>query len=401
MDITRLKNDLRTTWQVIREFREAVIRPSDQGPSFRAGNQATGEDIPAPWTGHGWAGAGRYISTRILIFLSASVVTFVPGSLIPHQQERFERKVSYLRENPDRYDIIFVGSSRIMLGLSPERMDAELQARGVQLGPSFNLGALESAMHQNFYTVRQLLDSNVTPRYLLIEAADFTSMLRSSHMKRFEVWHDLEETFRVLKTTLREARVPEFYGNRVERAWMHLLYCLRRYLPLGRMIEFIERDDPQIAVQDSFESTRGYQPLDQHRASDPEARRYFDNPSLWDGRIAELQAAYDGDYPQPVNVEAFHDLIHYVQAHGVQLVFIGTPHSTVEWTQPLLWMEQVGWVSNRPTPEGLPLFWNFNLPSLPYISNLDLRYDEDHVNNHGAQLWTEDVARVFAESLGT
>lgn len=400
MKLKQLRSDLAQTWQVLRDLREALREGSPLEPT--PGRQAVApsrtksaappeETIPFP--------PPRGISRCLLIFTVSASLALVGAGAIPREIIAPEDRLLYLENNPDRYDILFVGSSRIRVGLPVKSFDEHLRSFGVNLKPSFNMGAADAYMHQNFYVVRRLLDAGLRPRYLFVEASPFTSALRSSRIRGFELWHDFDETVRVLETTFEEDDLGEVYGSRIERTWLHLGYFLRRNLPLGRMLHFMQgrhsvKDTP------SFLKSAGYKPIPRDGPSlMPEFQRYVEEPSLWEERIARLEDGYDGDYPRPVNLNAFVEFIAYVNSKDVKLVFIGTPFSEIDWVEPLLWMEQEGMVSATGDGETIPLFLNFNLPSLPYVKNLELRFDEGHTSNRGAELWTQDLAHASHELL--
>ncbi len=395
----KIKHDLRITSEVFRDLRDAVNRGSLLEMPPPAGMRASA-GAPPPWAGLGGKGFLRYFSLQLIILLTSAILVIACARFIPEEKQEFELRMAYLKENPDRYDIIFVGSSRFQAGLPVQKFDDLLRSRNILMKPSFNMGVRESHMHHNFYTIRSLLESGVRPRYLVVEASPFTSMLRGSRIKHFEIWHDLAETVRVLETVLDEPGGSKSEGSRLERSWMHLDYFLRRHLPLGALLEFSFTASLQEYQRERFGSTQGHSPLPFERnMKESKGRKYFDNPDLWDQRIARLERGYQGPYQKPANLEAFEDLIDYVRQQEVQLIFVGAPYSNINWVEPLLWMEQEGIVSYRCEPGELPAFIDFNLPTLPYIRDLDLRFDAAHTNNAGSELWVRDLADAFIECV--
>lgn len=343
---------------------------------------------------------------QLLIAILAALLLNAALTLVPEEPLEFEKRMAWLKENPGKYDIIFIGSSRFRYGLPVDTFDAELRKQGVDLGPSFNMGIEGAFMHQNFYTIRRLLDAGVRPRYLAVETSPFTSHVQGGRLRRVETWHDWPESLRVLETTIREKdphipfrdpNIEDWVYSRPVRFWTHLRYAFRRNLNVGRFHDF--HPGPILTDADRAEiaASRGYKPFETERSTDePWGTMYFDYPDLWRQRLARLSAGYDGAYQPPINPPAVRELIDYAREKGVRLVFIGTPYSEIEWVEPYLWLAQVGAVSPHCRPGGPPPFLNFNLPQLPYVRDLSLRFDAAHTNNRGSELFARDLARAWA-----
>jgi hypothetical protein len=352
---------------------------------------------------------GRLVKGCVLfgLGLGAAAVAAYAASFVPESPQPFEARMAWLAENPERYDTIFIGSSRILHSMPVETFDEALRAQGINAGPSFNMGIQGAAMHQNFFTIRKLLDAGVRPRFLAVECSPFTSYVPHAGLKRIEHWHDWSETLRVLDTTLeeKEVEVPfrdpsvgSWTYSRPVRAWVHLLYMIRRYLPVSRVHDFSLESVLTDGQRAEIERTRGYLRYDKDKAGDHAAGNvYFDYPELWDRRIAALASAYDGQYPDPVNLKAVVDLARYTRDRNVKLVFIGTPYSEIGWVEPYLKLSQSGIISMHGGRTGPPLFLNFNLPHLPYVYDPSLRYDEQHTNNQGSELFARDLAMAWTQ----
>lgn len=398
MILRKIRRDLAISWQVFRELRAAL----DERPLLEPARASPAPPDSAPSSSLSGVRRSRatvHIALQGLILLGAATLALFLARILPENRIGPEERMRYLQDHPEDFDVIAVGSSRIQSGLPVAVFDETLREHGLNLKPTFNMGIADASMHQNFYTIRRLLDSGVRPRYLFVEAAPFTSATKGSRIKRVESWHDLKETIRVLKTTLEERNPRKYGGTRAERIWMHLQYFCKRNLLLGRMLRF----DSMIDLEDAdplFVERRGYRPIPYDgQAQNEFFQRFVQDPSLWDERIAELAAGYDGEYPKPVNVEAYEDLIDYVRGKDVKLVFVGTPFSEIDWVMPLLWLEKEELVSATGDGEAVPLFLNFNIPSLPYVNDVGLRFDLGHTSNEGARIWARDLAMNFMKSL--
>jgi hypothetical protein len=338
-----------------------------------------------------------YAAMQLLIAIVSFSALAVPISFLPDEPEEYEKRLLYLAENPEAFEIIFVGSSRFWYGVPVRDFDETIRQKGIELKPSFNLGVEESAMHQNFYMIRRMLESGVRPKYLVVETSEFTSAIRGYNLHRFEVWHDWRETIRVLRSTLEEDDLPEHFGLRRHRLRMHIMYLIRRYGPIGRIHKLWL--DPQLTDADraKLEETRGYQALTVERNLEHEwERQYYEVPGLWEQRILKLARDYDGNYKRPTNLRAVSEFIHYVRSKDVRLIFVGSPFSEIGWVEPYLWLAQNGIVSQNCRVEGPPVLLNFNLPELPYVHDLNLRYDGGHTNTRGSELWMKDLAEAWA-----
>lgn len=105
-------------------------------------------------------------------------------------------KIVHLEENPDAYDILFVGSSRVFRQISPKVFDERLQTRGVDLR-SFNAGLPAAKSVEVWHLLRSFADDQkVRTRYVLIEPDGLLVGIARENLgtEREIYWHGRMET---------------------------------------------------------------------------------------------------------------------------------------------------------------------------------------------------------------
>jgi hypothetical protein len=85
------------------------------------------------------------------------------GSARSQEVSRIARKLHWCEAHKDNFDIVFVGSSRVFVGLSPRIFDQAASASG-QRWRSFNLGMDKMGMVQSMAIIRELVATG--PRHL-------------------------------------------------------------------------------------------------------------------------------------------------------------------------------------------------------------------------------------------
>jgi len=108
---------------------------------------------------------------RVFLILTA-------GSRLDAQAlSRIERKVTFVQQHKDDFDILFVGSSRVFHGLSPRIFDQVAAGNGYHWR-SFNLGMDEMGMAQSIDVIREVMASHPARlKYVVFELEPGTGML--------------------------------------------------------------------------------------------------------------------------------------------------------------------------------------------------------------------------------
>ncbi|MGV3531816.1 MAG: hypothetical protein ACO1QR_05555, partial [Chthoniobacteraceae bacterium] len=106
-------------------------------------------------------------------------------------------KYQYLREHKDRYDVLFVGSSRFYHQIIPKQFDARVA--GGERAPlrSFNFGYDGMWPPESFYVVRQLLALRpASLKWVVIDLMEINANLdeRNNSTQRMAYWHDWQHT---------------------------------------------------------------------------------------------------------------------------------------------------------------------------------------------------------------
>lgn len=141
-------------------------------------------------------------------------------------------KLTYLREHPDRYSALIVGSSAMFRGFDPTVIDPIVQA-AVPGFESFNLGARGMRGYESDAVLREALDiCGDSIRWVLVEAQSWTPLVDKLAVDtaRDKDWHDLLHT-RMVLDTLRDPYYPE--DERSRWSWYHKTRFLHRVTNFG------------------------------------------------------------------------------------------------------------------------------------------------------------------------
>ena len=115
---------------------------------------------------------------RFLVAGLGVLLALPAGSRLDAQAvSRIERKVAFVQQHKDAFDILFVGSSRVFHGISPQIFDQVAAENGLHWR-SFNLGMDEMGMAQSLDVIRKVMATHPTRlKYVVFELEPGTGML--------------------------------------------------------------------------------------------------------------------------------------------------------------------------------------------------------------------------------
>jgi hypothetical protein len=173
--------------------------------------------------------------THILLFL----VGMLAATAVLHQLDKLpfwgklQGKLSYLGANPDRYDTLFLGSSRVRYGFIPSIYDARMAELGAPT-TTLNLG-LSGLRQHDYDTVLDWLIENKPPklRRLMIEVHQWEQGLRGSN---WMTSHEIEvHSIKYLPARLQSIAMSRHpWSKKLEKATHALLHSLTNYLRVGQ-----------------------------------------------------------------------------------------------------------------------------------------------------------------------
>jgi hypothetical protein len=174
---------------------------------------------------------------NVAIFLAAvaTVCGLIDGFLPFPKVDGVYQKWAHFRTNKDRYDALFVGSSRIYRQIIPEQFDEQVNAATGESIHSFNFGMDGMWPPESFFVLRELLSLEPKRlRWVFIEVMEVATGLDDSIFtpRRTAYWHDWEHTLMAMEAVSEQsASVTEKWRLNAE----HGLVFVRRSMNQGRL----------------------------------------------------------------------------------------------------------------------------------------------------------------------
>lgn len=313
-------------------------------------------------------------------------------------------KLAAYAEQAADTDLVILGTSRVARGVIPEVLDAELAARGHPLR-SYNLSVLGMGALELDHVLDRVLELGAGRlRAVLIEVdswrparADAAPGLRA----RDVYWHDLRRTSTALESLWDLRQVPGGRAALVSLASQELERFAIHQLSLGRLAWWIGQtlaphtpEGLEAPTPEQARALRGHHPYDapqaEHfvRQQENAARRGV--PSRYDTLLAATRAPGERDrdashYHRP----ALRRQIARVRAAGVVPLYLLPPS-----------VKTRAWIRTLAEEGELPALLDFHDPArYPGLFELARRYDVDHLNQEGAELFSRVLAVELARAL--
>lgn len=292
-------------------------------------------------------------------------------------------KWQHFERHGDDYEVLFVGSSRLFQHVIPQRFDTTVTQLSGGSMRSFNMAYLAMWPPESFRFARQILSRHPTRlRWVFIDLMNIPLHSHRDLMgRRAAWWHDWRHTL-IACEVVGDLRAP-FY-----RKWAlwteHASYLFNETTNRGQGAE-------KLAL--------GFEPRKKRKAPGPA-------PEWWDtaGFLAEKRSSWlTGErlatYEREVAAQRQHFtrrpvspalrraatmLTNDARAAGVEPIFVVTPTTIPE--------EHFG-----DFDAGVRV-WRFDDPNeYPGLYDPALHYDPTHLNEAGAEVFTDLLARRFAE----
>ncbi len=290
-------------------------------------------------------------------------------------------KYRYFADNRDKYDTIFLGSSRFYHQIIPREFDDAVEKLTGRRTRSFNIAYDAVWPPESYFLLRELLALKPAKlRWVLIDAMDINPQLdeRNAGTRRQAYWHDWRNTKMAIDWI--SGHPPMTKAQRRELITAHLTLLLKQWVNLGRGAEFIaeklEMRRTKKPKPPEWHADEGYHPGGVVGLTGEARASYL--------RIVErLKRGIPPAAPAPAFAKAMEEIVAEVRAAGAEPIFVIAP--TLNERENLLTI-----------PGGAPLIPLNDPQKYPVLYDPDLHYDGWHLNERGAHVFTRILAEQFA-----
>jgi hypothetical protein len=295
----------------------------------------------------------------------------------------------YFGKNKDRYDVLFLGSSRFYHQIIPLQFDQRVvAARGGDKGVrSFNFGYDAMWPPESFYMMRRILELKPARlKWVFIDTLGMVANLEAENRdtQRTAYWHDWQHT-RIAWEGVMDMPSPPVRKWRLLAG--HGSLFVRQMTNQGRGAEWLNyamgvekrKKASRWALPKVWAATEGY-------AAEPSVA--FSGKALerYEEKVEEMREGIPEVPARPSFRRALDDIVREVKAAGMEPILILPP--SVDFRENFTGL-----------PEGVPT-WRYNDPvSFTELYETANRFDDAHLNHSGAMIFTDLLAAKFVEYL--
>lgn len=295
-------------------------------------------------------------------------------------------KYRHLAAHRDRYDMLFVGSSRFYHHIIPAEFDAAVEKLTGFRPRSFNAAYDAVWPPESYYFLRKLLALRLPRlRWVVIDAMNINVELKEQnrHTQRMAYWHDLAHTCMAWEAIFDPKQIfPLQPSDQRAAAWEHLTIFGKEAVNLGRGAGELA---PRLGVRKTkvpkppeWSHDEGFFPGRQEGMTGKSRTDYL-------AAVEALHSQTPLDAP-PSLMRALEKIIADVRAAGAEPIFVITP--TINENE-----------NFRAIPGGATLI-KLNEPQKhPALFEPELHYDPWHLNEKGAHVFTQILAEQLAPRL--
>jgi hypothetical protein len=305
--------------------------------------------------------------------------------LVPLVVDQVAPKLAFFEQHKDEFDTVFVGTSHIYRGVSPEVFDETLRQAGKE-SHSFNAAADAMASPESIMMVRRLVA--LSPRKLKTVFLELTTRTSVSEdperiTPRNVYWQDGDALrFAVEKFLYDLGPNCKSPGAAWNSLAMYLRLFARNECNIGRGFEALQNLANGVKPKDlSYElgpDHDGFFPK-----SDPMSAEML---TMYHEKLERMKRDAAPGPTDPVNEKLFARLFRDLAAKRISLLFLAPPTPT-------------GYGIHIQLPDGAVVF-AFNDPALfESLYRDDNRLDYEHLNEKGAKEFFRMLAQEFARHL--
>ena len=329
----------------------------------------------------------------------AAFVTAAGGlqRLLPHRGTSLvEAKLAEMEREGGPWDVVFLGNSRVQQHVDPLRFDARLAEAGLKVR-SYNLGAPNMSLPEIDSVCRRLDRRGIGPADWIFVDLGFRwgPWPTEFDTRRVIDWHDLRSTLLALRLAMIEdAETSErssrrYQVTREDVLGRHIRAWANRAASRGRAAELLFGPSTTPSVDDVLEEgLRGFLPATRH--ADPEGVRrtnFLRQRDGWKRQVEEIRRDPGQGLREasPERLDHLTRIVRHLEARGHRVILFQPP----------------GVEPSVPVPAELAadaVRFRFNDPdAYPDLHRPEAWWDRRHLNEEGAELFTDRLADRFLE----
>ena len=337
----------------------------------------------------------------LTFFLTAFLLgRLIPSPVIPPNIVFISPKYEYYQAHKDDYDTLFFGSSRIYSQVIPKIFDETIEAEGRSLN-SYNFGIPAMRAIDSAVLLKEVLAN--PPKNLKWVFFESTldkgyEPIHNARTPRSIYWHNWENTQFAARYVLGS---DESLPNKAVLLYSHLLPCFYHYLSVGRLFnQWLPSDfsEEELGVAAQFTADEGFYALSDESTAERQhflstQQDYLDRVSVLAGRTTHASWYPKDDGGSDGHLSAnkvmlLNQVVEAVRAAGAEPIFIDPPSLYLDNDFQLA--KQLGIVDRLLT---------YRAPDrYPQLYAPENRYDIDHLNQAGAEAFSQLIAQDFSRT---
>ena len=316
----------------------------------------------------------KVVGFTLILYL----VIFLINCTIPYywSNSLLTQKIEYLKSNPELYNTVAIGSSKVYRHFIPKEFDEIANTK------SFNLGAPAMFMLEYYYLLDNLTEENTNIKNILFLASPPVPIAKMNlHSIRSKYFMDWKRSFFSMK----------FFKNDWDQMYKHALSFLENIFNIGEFSHIISYHfEDKESLSKYLVEEKGFFALDheEHLYKDNGLKRRKANFVNVQGN--RPLAGIDKRMPEvnwklSYEEQTFLDELEQIQIlcnkKGVNIQFIFLPNSYIQQKSDFLKTLYLG--------DGV---------EFPEYFSPEYIYDKGHLNNKGAILFTKRLAKLYSET---
>jgi len=299
-------------------------------------------------------------------------------------------KWAYWQQHKDEFDVVFIGTSRVIRGVMPSVFDRMTAAGGVPTR-SYNFGIDGMFPPEDAFVAEHVLATKPAKlRWVVVEMGVFLGDFEGRAPKsiRSVYWHDWTRTWLCMREKLwpkkKRVKLKEWFKTEkgepsaMSVALTHLDVFIVQALNIGRGANWWERVafNRPIKFEDFGQQPDGFLPIPGNPEMKGEILARFEK------EMADREKTPARVVPlRPYSQESFDRIHKAARAAGANVIFLVAPTT--------------GELAGR--PEGVPTFNYRDIKKYPELFEKDARVDPAHMSAKGAELFTRRLAADFID----
>ncbi len=318
----------------------------------------------------------------------------------PSNIETITPKLTFFEENKDRYDVIFIGSSRTYRHIMPSVFDRYLQKEGYSIN-SFNFGVPGMFFSETIFYLNKILKMEPKRLKWVIMELDFDFNVNPDNLKSYrEIYrHTFEETKFICNYIIRSNKVS--LPRKVIWLYRNLVPFIYNFSNTGHGADWLftllnyrepmQEQELEEAIGKKLDGHVGYK-IEQEI---PNRRKHFlQNTDRYLDKVQKLKQRTPESTQGHITDDEkkfLSQLVNKIQKRGISPIFI---------IQPKLSSQYESHLSAAYQQRIIPSLFSFNDPhKFEDLYNIDYRFDFGHLNRKGSQRLTHLLADRFIQTI--